>query len=302
MNLSAEFVNKVKRVWGEDGEKWAAAFPEALSACVTAWELENITPLSNLSYNFIAAAETASGQAVILKMGVPNPELTTEVLALRAYNGRGAARLLDYDSVHSALLLERLSPGTELHRLGNNLQECETAARVMEQITILPPDKHEFPSIAEWVEVFDETEQEVDPQAYGLPVAMLDTARGYAEELIRTTGQDWLLHGDLHHFNILYDEQRGWTAIDPKGVIGDKAYQTARFFFNPSPDLLSMPDPLAVTRQRADIFSERLKLDRQRILRWAYVDCILSACWSIDEGADPEYVVECARLIARLIK
>jgi streptomycin 6-kinase len=302
MGLPKEFAEKVQRVWGEEGARWVEAFPETLSACVARWELTDISPLPNPSYNFIAAARTAHGQPVVLKMGVPNPELTSEAAALQAYAGRAAAALLDYDPFHSALLLERLSPGTELHQLGDNRRESEIAARVMEQLTIPPPAGHAFPSISDWVKVFDQAACETSPQAHRIPEEMLATARRYAGELIGSSKQEYLLHGDLHHYNILYDEKFGWTAIDPKGVTGDKAYQCARYFFNPYPKLLSMPDPTAITRQRVEIFAAKLKLDKQRILAWAYVDCLLSACWSVEEGGDPGYALECARIFKRILE
>jgi streptomycin 6-kinase len=303
MHLPEEFALKVKRVWGSDGERWASGFPDALTACVSAWHLTDLTPNPNLSYNFIASARTESGQPVILKMGVPNPELASEVAALQVYDGRGSVRLLAYSPDHSALLLERLSPGMELHQLGNNRQESEIAARLMAQLCIPPPLDFQFPTLQDWTKAFDRVKDNYQPEILGLPVSVIETAQRYAEELTRTTSEGFLLHGDLHHFNILYDQECGWTVIDPKGVVGDKAYQAARFFSNPAPEFLSNPDPFGITRQRVEVIASGLKLNPQRILAWAYVDCILGACWSIeDEGDNPAYFVECARIISHILE
>ena len=52
--------------------------PEIIAACERRWPLTAMDPLENLSYNYIAPAVRADGTEVILKIGVPNPELTTD--------------------------------------------------------------------------------------------------------------------------------------------------------------------------------------------------------------------------------
>jgi streptomycin 6-kinase len=58
------------------------------------------------------------GTSIVLKLGVPNPELASEIEAMRAWAGRGAARILLADPKEGALVLERLRPGTALGDLG----------------------------------------------------------------------------------------------------------------------------------------------------------------------------------------
>jgi streptomycin 6-kinase len=301
MTLPEEFAQRAKHIWGAQGEQWVAHFPEILAHVEAAWGLKQISPFEDLSYNFVASAVTQTGEAVILKIGVPNPELLTEAAALRAYDGNGAVHLLAYDADRGALLIERLAPGQMLHHLGDNCQESQIAARLMAQLCVPPPRDHTFPSLTDWARVFERVRD--FPETFGLPISMLETAQQLAGQLSETADGEWLLHGDLHHFNILYDQSRGWAVIDPKGVVGDRAFQAARFFCNPIPELLSNPDPLALTRQRADIICTELEIDRQRILGWAYVDCILGACWSIEEseGIGVSYFTECARVISQVL-
>jgi streptomycin 6-kinase len=303
MKLPEEFAQRARRIWGVQGERWVAKFPEILSHCVSAWGLKKVSPFEDLSYNFVAGAETQTGEAVILKIGVPNPELATEAEALRAYNGNGCVKLLAYDHGHSALLIERLVPGKMLHHLGDNRQESQIAARLMAQLYVPSPGGYAFPSVTDWTKVFDRVRDSYRPETYGLPFSMIETAQQLAGWLSRTADGEWLLHGDLHHFNILYDQSRGWTVIDPKGVVGDRAFQAARFFCNPIPEFLSNPDPLALTRQRVEIISAELEIDQKRILEWAYVDCILGACWSVEEseGAGVGYFVQCAGIISQIL-
>jgi streptomycin 6-kinase len=89
------------------------------------------------------------------------------------------------------------------------------------------------------------------------------------------------LHGDLHHFNVLNGNASGWVAIDPKGVMGDPAYEPAAFLLNPGPVVVL---DLSTQQARIGIFAEELRMDPQRIVRWAFVQAVLGAWWTIEDG------------------
>jgi streptomycin 6-kinase len=97
-------------------------------------------------------------------------------------------------------------------------------------------------------------------------------------ELCATQRRERLLHGDMHHENVLFDRARGWLAIDPKGV---------RPLRNPCgrPDLFAQPD---VIRRRADLFARTLFIDSARALRWAFAQAVLAAIWQIEDGTPLE--------------
>jgi streptomycin 6-kinase len=92
-----------------------------------------------------------------------------------------------------------------------------------------------------------------------------------------------LLHGDLQHYNVLFDSDRGWLAIDPKGVIGEVEYEIGASLRNPieKPELFASPD--AVER-RLRCFEAKLKLDYDRMLAWGFAQAVLSAIWSVEDG------------------
>ncbi|MCA9796461.1 MAG: 3'-kinase, partial [Candidatus Eremiobacteraeota bacterium] len=96
-----------------------------------------------------------------------------------------------------------------------------------------------------------------------------------------------LLHGDLHHDNILHHPGRGWLAIDPKGVVGEPAFDLACALLNPVwlPDLVEDPGRLSAM---AANFEKRLDLPAERIRQFAFVYACLSVCWSWEDGDDPE--------------
>jgi streptomycin 6-kinase len=106
-----------------------------------------------LSYNYVCAATQKDGNAAVLKIGVPNRELTSEINTLRLYNGQGACRILEADAEKGMLLLERLQPGTMLASLQNDDQATEIAAEVMKAIHRPAPPQEGFLSLRAW---FDE--------------------------------------------------------------------------------------------------------------------------------------------------
>jgi streptomycin 6-kinase len=106
-----------------------------------------------------------------------------------------------------------------------------------------------------------------------------------------------LIHGDLHHFNILLS-QRGWLAIDPKGVIGPPGYECGPLLINPMPQLPYLNDAVSLTRRRIAILSERLGFSREQVRAWGFCHAMLSAFWDItEENSGWEYSQACAELI-----
>jgi streptomycin 6-kinase len=89
-----------------------------------------------------------------------------------------------------------------------------------------------------------------------------------------------ILHGDLHHFNILSAEREPWLAIDPKGVVGEAAYEAGALLRNPLEDMSQYPH---ILKRRIAILSEMLDIDCQRILGWAVAQAVLSAWWSYED-------------------
>jgi streptomycin 6-kinase len=102
-----------------------------------------------------------------------------------------------------------------------------------------------------------------------------------------------LLHGDLHHYNVLLDANRGWLAIDPKGVIGELEYELGAVLRNPveHPEIFLAPQSI---ERRLKQFATQLDLKVERMVAWGFAQAVLSAIWQVeDEG---EVASDCLRL------
>jgi streptomycin 6-kinase len=94
-----------------------------------------------------------------------------------------------------------------------------------------------------------------------------------------------LLHGDLQHYNVVFDDARGWLTIDPKGVVAEREFELAALLRNPHgvPGLYAASANIG---RRLTYICTRLELDYHRALRWAFAQSVLSAIWDVeDEGA-----------------
>lgn len=300
MEIPERFALLTRAIHGAVGTVWLAGLPELLAECAGRWELELLPPFE-LSYNYVAPARRADGRPVVLKVGVPNRELLTEIAALRHYSGRGAVRLLEADPARGALLLERLLPGTPLRSLNDDDRATEIAADVMRVLWCPPPKDSPFPSVADWLAGFGRLRRHFGGGCGPLPEALVARAEHLAVELLASSGSTVLLHGDLHHDNICAADGGLWLAIDPKGLLGEPAYEVGALLRNRLPQLLHTAQPGRILARRLDILSGALGFERARLRDWGLVQALLAAWWSIeDEGAGWEPALAVAVLLAAL--
>lgn len=222
-------------------------------------------PFPSLPGHLVEPGRLPDGTLVVTKRG---PDLSREATVLRSCPGM--ARLLR--SEPGLLVLERL--GESLVALEDE-EATRVAAEVMLRIRAAPVAG--FPTLHDWARGF----RGRHARAFGI-----------YSELLASQGEPVLLHGDLHHHNILRAPD-GWRAIDPQGVIGEPACEVGAFMRNPLGRVLEM-SPAQLGR-RLDILAERLGEDRARLKGWSYAQAMLANCWSTDDDdGDADAWLACA--------
>lgn len=128
-----------------------------------------------------------------------------------------------------------------------------------------------------------------------IPLNLVEAAQRIYLDLCATQRQPRLLHGDLQHYNVLFDADRGWLAIDPKGVVGEIEYEVGAFLRNPfeRPDLFLSHSAI---ERRLKQLTARLNLDYERAVAWSFAQAVLSAIWTIEDG----FVVDATNQSIRL--
>ena len=299
--VTDDFARTMRELNGEAGVAWVRSLPDLLAGCARRWSLTILPPFPNLSYNYVAPALRADGTPAVLKVGYPNPELLSEIQSLRVYAGRGIIQLLESDETEGALLLERLEPGVSLARLDDDREATAIAAGVMRDLRQPAPPDHAFITVADWTWGLQNLRPRFDGTTGPLPAYLVEAAETLFAELLPSMAAPVLLHGDLHHDNILSATRRPWLALDPKGILGEPAYEVGTLLRNPMPQLLTWPNPQQIMARRVDQLADALGFDRRRIIGWGLAQAVLSAWWSIeDHGHSWESSIWCAEILSSL--
>jgi streptomycin 6-kinase len=281
------------------GAAWLDSLPSLIADCERRWQLTIARTPFALSYNYVAPALTAQNQDVVVKIGVPNPELSSEIRALRLYGGGAAVQLLDADEHRGLLLLERLSPGSMLAGVEDDARATAIAARTMRDLWRPLPVDPRFPAASEWASGLRRLRQHFGGGSGPFDARLIQTAEALFGELLASSASPVLVHGDLQHFNIVSATRRPWVAIDPKGLAAEPAYEVGALLRNPSPDRYLDP---GLQRRRIDLLADELGFDRRRIAGWGVAQAVLSAWWSYEDvGSGWEPAMRCAEVLARAL-
>jgi streptomycin 6-kinase len=280
-----------------NGAAWLDSLPEVIASCERHWRL-TVGPAFGLSYSYVAPGRNAHGEEFVLKVCVGSPGFISEVQGLQAFSGGAAAQLIDHNLELSALLLERLKPGRTLATLDNDEDATRIAAQIMRELWRPLPPNSSFPTTAQWAGGLQRLRARFDGGTGPFPRALIETAESLFRELLSSSEPPVLLHGDLHHFNILSADRLPWVAIDPKGLAGERAYEAGALLRNPDARLST---DAQVQRRRLDILHDELALDRERMLAWGVAQAVLSGWWSYeDTGSSWESACACAETLMGL--
>ncbi|WP_412528980.1 aminoglycoside phosphotransferase family protein [Burkholderia lata] len=205
------------------------------------------------------------------------------------WNGQGTAQVWLHDG--DAILLERAQPAPTLAGFsasGHDDDAMRIACGVVERLHAhRAPEPPSVVPLHDWFHALLSDASGSDVLHHSAAVARQLLAGPPVDEVI--------LHGDIHHGNILHFGDRGWRAIDPKALRGDRAFDYANLFCNPSHDIAV--DPVRFER-RVTLVAEAGKLDRRQLLQWILAWSGLSAVWLIEDGLSPDTRLQVATLAA----
>lgn len=277
------FEANITNLFADKGQKWLDSIPNIVSILSKLWNLTDITPVNNMTFNYVAKAIRDNKYPVVIKVSCDEYLIRDEVKALEHFAGSGTVKLLDHDEQYHALLLEQAVPGITLKEFRK--QDLDSTMdyyiHVMNDLHNRPcPDLTRFPEIKKWPKAFDRVD------ADKMPPGLLNKAKNLAENLVKTQGKKILLHGDLHLDNILQNNDN-WLAIDPKGIIGEAEFEIAAFDFIADYELESDQDLAQLYHDRLELIATKSNLDLDRIKGWCTVRLALAIAWSIEDNIDP---------------
>lgn len=270
---------------GAAGTVWLEALPQLVRDYLDRWQLtfERVfEPGGQVS--LVVYVRRADGSPAVLKLGLPSPESDQEHAALAHWDGRGAVRLLEAAPGDQAMLLERLHGEVPLLSLAEGKAMLE-AAGTLQRLWVAPPEGHAFTALPDHVAGLSRSlRRRRDLAATAELRPLLDEALATADGLLADDTEQVLLHGDFHHGNVLSAERSPWLAIDPKPLVGERAYDLAWLAQDRLETLAGVPGPSAAARRRLQRLSEAVDVDRDRLRGWTLFRTVEAGLWSLEVG------------------
>lgn len=271
--MNKKFENNILNIYGSKGKQWLIDLPKIIESISQEWNLTSLKPVDNLSMNYVASA-LQNSMKVILKISLDSELIKGEYTALTALAEYGAVEVLAHKE--NTLLLKKLNPAISLKTyLPDRRKEAlKIACEVVKKLHTPSPSVSSnitLPSIEERFSLFN--------QNWPISSDLLILARKFRDEIFLRYHERKVLHGDLHHDNILQDGNT-WKVIDPHGVIGFPINEVWAFVQDIEQDIPFI----------ANYFNWSLN-DVQKCY---FMHSVLSSLWAIEDNMNPNHWLELA--------
>ncbi len=274
----------VSRWLGLHGEdvvrRWLVDVRVLATSCEEAWRLHIEGFLPGGSLSCVLACRRADGAPVVLKLLAPwaAEAIGPEALALAAWNGHGAAALLERTPDDQALLLSRVSPGTVFSPSGSDELDCERVAGTLRALASVPvPDG--LPPLSEALSTrFARARGMAGQRQKWVTAHDLNDAEERAVALAQAAGGRGLVHGDAQDKNLLLSDPDGTlVAIDPEPSVGDRHFDPALWALTHRPGV--------GVRERCAALASLLELDATRLWEWCVVLAVAEVALEVEDRA-----------------
>jgi streptomycin 6-kinase len=277
---------------GDVGARWLAELPQVLAELEQRWSVEVGKSLTGGSCSYVAHATSRRGESVVVKVAIPSDDLTNQARTLGRADGRGYARLLEFDGALNAVLLEGL--GNTLERSGRSpADQLGTLADTL-RLAWQPVDP------ATGVDTATGAALEQDAgKAAGLhalisdlwsrldgpcPERVVAQALDYADRLRRVDVTELVVvHGDPHPGNALAVRGPRPGAETGYCFVDDRAYDLGVAMRDWCGHLRG-PDARRVAEGYADLLADRSGVDRDRIWQWGYLERVSTGLFVLSFG------------------
>ncbi len=294
-------------LWGghENGVAWARMLPAVLHEWLDRWRITLEPELPEHSMNLVLFGTSEIHGPVVIKTSPPHKEITAEIDALAAHASPRIVNLIDADPSVSIMLQRRILPGTTLRSQveSGRLTEFDAAriaAGLIRDYWVATPANVPFIRLPGWFRALYAYRDRFPAGGGPLEHRNVELAIRCADELLPSQRDLLTLHGDLHHDNILLDQEHGWTIIDPKGLVGERGYDIGQWMVNPI-GVHRHPGLSQLTDDRLDWFSDMLGIERFRLWQWAMIQTVLSDCWNLESDIETTlYAQPIASILASL--
>jgi streptomycin 6-kinase len=252
---------------------WLSSLPILIESVCAKWEIELAPMVADTYMTLVVFGWSPVLGPVVIKSAPESADFVAQVRTLEIGSGANLPRLYDVDYDRSVAVMERNVPGTELRHAA---MDDATATRVAAEtlLTLWQPvsDSAGLKSQRDVLQpLFD-----WNPRTEVIDLSLVTRAQELAASLLDDSPAPCLLHGDLHHWNVLQRASGDWVMIDPEGIAGDPALDAARWMHNP-PEVAERDDLRDLLLRRLRVWEDVTRIDQRRLAAWAFVGNVLNA-------------------------
>ncbi|WP_254654684.1 MULTISPECIES: aminoglycoside phosphotransferase family protein [unclassified Bacillus (in: firmicutes)] len=248
------------------------------------WSLTAIQFIPSYSAKVVFKCQSKKYGDVVLKLGDPSlGEIISEYHTLCQYHARGFCRVIEADIENGVILEARIQPGTSLREENSLEKRLSVFCHFYKGLHISPSKSVVYPSYMQWVDRITEymSKQKDCRELY----LYMKKARNIYLSISAMYSEKALLHGDLHHDNILLGMDGEYIIIDPKGVIGDPVFDVPRFILNEF-DNKKDRETYKKINNIIEVLEKELTIPDSIIRQCLYVETLMSVCWCIEDGGE----------------
>jgi len=249
------------------------------------WHLSDFKQMTYDSINVLFTCLSADHGPSILKIGYNATESERECNVLKTYQKMLFCKVYEADLENGVMLLEKIVPGTTLRKESCLDRRLDVFCQAFEGLHVKSRNGGVYPTYLELVDkaVAYMKQCKHDEELYDCILR----AKQLCRELSVHYSQKLLLHGDLHHDNMLLDRGGTYRIIDPKGVIGDPVFDVMRFIINEFDETLDATFDKKFNRI-IEVISEKLRIPKGDLYQLVYIEMCLTQSWHLEDGKEPD--------------
>lgn len=276
--VNEKLKSNIECTFGEYGKRWIDDLPNKIDNSLKLWNLEVLKEVKNLSFNYVLICKSTKYGEVILKICPEEGNYNQESAATKLLNSKQVRSCLEYSKDNNALLLEFIKPGITLHSLENQIKQISIGT---ELIKVIPRkiDKNQT-ELSTYKSALEKAFTYVLNRNLGGEdlKRFIEISKGFYSQLENVYKAEYICHGDFHHENIIFDERRGWIAIDPKGFISFWFTDIGRFVLN---QLWKVSTQVRdrMLNEILETASKKLQLPVDVVFKTSFIETVLCYCW-----------------------
>jgi streptomycin 6-kinase len=253
---------------------------QELGQYIDRWKLNSLEIVEDKKINCVLRCNSEIYGDAILKINKFSNIIADEYDFLKEYNGRNFCKVYDADKMKGVLIEEEIKPGTQLRKVHSLDERLTVFCSLHKGLHITPAKEERYRTYLDWVTRI--TKYMENRNDYKELYHHMKNAEEICKQLFIQYPIKMLLHGDLHHDNILLNSRNEYTIIDPKGIIGDPIFDIPRFLLNEMEDDINQ-NLYQKFEYMINVIGKQLDVPIKVLKQCFYVETAMAECWNVED-------------------